>query len=254
MRFRHKAALAAAVCLGCASLNSVRAAPVLTDNFDSYSNGALLGQGGWTITGTSTTNAYQVAGGADKNVPFVGTGQDAFKAFTSSVPHTDGNSLITSFKINISAAQATADYFTHLSDPIATTTNFYERVFGVTSGTGFRLSLVDTSGTGSTPTLGNADLNFGQDYNVVITWNFVGGGTNNDTFTMTVNGTPYLSHAWTSATVEPANVSAFNLRQGQTGPTGTIDNINVESVPEPASVAMIGLIGAAGLMRRRQRA
>ncbi len=230
---------------------SANAGVVLSDNFDSYTNGPLSAQGGWTATSSATTPA-QVAGGTDKYVQ-LSTGQDEYKAFTSVVPHTDGNSLQTSFTANVSAATTNGDYFSHLSSPLATTSLFFQRVFARSSDTGFQLGLVDTSGTGSTITYGTTILTLNTDHDVDVTWNFVP-GTSNDTFSMIVDGAPYLLHTWTSVLAEPATLEAANLRQGSASnaPTLQFDNYVVtEVIPEPTSLAAIGL-GALGLLRRRR--
>src|SRR5688572_17053629 len=160
------AALCAAAAVSFASSES-RAVVVFDDNFDSYTSGQpLLGQGGWTITGTSTVNPLMVAGGPDNHVPLTTTGQDAFKAFDSGVVHADGDDLQTSVEINVSAAQAAGDYFFHLSDPVATTTNFFQRLFARSSGTGFQLGIQGTSGTGGTVAYGSTVLNLTQTYDV----------------------------------------------------------------------------------------
>lgn len=235
---------------------STHAAVVLSDNFDGYTNSNLSGQGGWTITGTppATPNPIQVAGDVDKYAQ-MSTGQDEYKAFTSAVPHTDGNSIVTSFSANVSATSTFGDYFSHLSSPVGTSSGFYQRFFARSSGDGFQFGLVDISGTGSTVTYGTGVLTLGAEYDVDITWNFVSGG-NNDTFAVTVDGSPYLTHTWTSATAEPGTLEAVNLRQGSTSgaPTLQFDDYvvtEVLAIPEPTAVAALGL-GALGMLRRRR--
>lgn len=242
----------AAVLAAGLSGTSAGAAVVLSDNFDSYNVGTLSGQGGWTATADAATPA-QVVGDADKYVQLL-IGQDEYKAFTASVPHTDGNSLVTSFTANVTAATTTGDYFVHLSSPLASTFNFYQRVFARSSGDGFQLGLLETSGTGSSTTWGATVLPFGTDHDVDVTWNFVA-GEKNDTFTLTVDGAPYLVDTWTSATAEPATLEAANLRQAS-GNAATVqfdDYVvtEVAAVPEPTALAAIGL-GAIGMLRRRR--
>lgn len=121
------------------------------------------------------------------------------------------------------------------------------------SANGYQLGLVDTSGTGSTTTWGTTELSFNQPYRVAVTWNFVA-GANNDTFGVTVGGNSYLTHAWTSATVEPSLVAAANLRQGATAsaPTLTVDNYSVTVVPEPAAIVLAcSSLAAMAFLRRR---
>jgi hypothetical protein len=242
------------------------------DNFDN--NGALLGLspnvgGVWTITGTSVVNPLTVTG---NSLGILTTGQDAWGALTGVVPATAGNSLFTGVDINVSAAQATGDYFLHLSDPAGTTTNFYQRLFVRSSGAGFQLGLQSNSGTGTLITYGSTVLNLGQNYRVVTSWDFVS-GLANDVFNIYVdptdatpgNNTPYLAgYTWTG-NAEPLQLAAANFRQGTAAnaPTLLADRLVVSNVfadaalltviPEPAAgFALIALAGMAGLARRRR--
>jgi hypothetical protein len=233
------------------------AATVLVENFDALNNTDLLGQDGWSLTGSTTTNPIQVGGATDKYAALGTSGEDLYKAFTTAVPHADGQSIETTFTLTASAAQATGDYFLHLSSPAGTSSNFYERVFAKSSGTGYVLGLTDTSGTGSITDYGTNVLSFGTAHTVDIVWNFVAGGTNNDTFTMNVDGNQYLTHAWSSTSInEPSTIEAVNLRQGSATQSATVqvDNINVtaSAVPEPASLAAAATVGLLALGRRRR--
>lgn len=223
---------------------------VLMDDFNSYTNGNLSGQGGWTATAAAAT-PMQVAGGADKYVQLGTSGQDEYKAFSSTVPLTPGNSIETKFDINVSAAQATGDYFSHLSNPAGTTSVFLQRVFARSSTNGFQLGLLDTSGTGSTTTWGTTELSFNTPYTVKVTWNFVA-GANNDTFSLDVNSVNYLNHTWTSTNAEPTDLAAGNLRQGSGANSATLqfDNLMITSVPEPAGLTWL-LLGLLSLGIRR---
>src|SRR4051812_6549668 len=70
---------------------------ILTDNFDSYAAGDLVGQGGWLQTSTTATNPIQVTAG--KSLSFINSGQDIYKALSSVVTHTNGSSVFAGFDV-----------------------------------------------------------------------------------------------------------------------------------------------------------
>ena len=78
------------------------ASPLLLDNFNSYANGNLVGQGNWTITGSSVVNPIQVNNGS---VALLTTGQDAYDPLSSQVALSDGQSLYIGLNLNVSAAR-----------------------------------------------------------------------------------------------------------------------------------------------------
>jgi hypothetical protein len=245
-----RAALVAAA-LG-SSASAASAAVVLSDNFDAYTNGNLSTQGGWTATAAAAT-PMQVAGAADKYVQFGTSGQDEYKAFSSVIPHTDGNTLTTSFTLNASAAAAAGDYFIHLSDPVGTASNFYQRLFIKSSGTGYQLGLLGSAT--STPGYGSGVLNFNQDYDIDIAWTFVA-GAKNDTFVITADNTNYLNYTWdvASAAEPTAQISAANFRQGTAANSGTVqvDDLVIDGiVPEPTGLGVLAM-GAVLAFRRRR--
>lgn len=261
--FRTFARIIAVAAVCGALTGAAQAAIVLSDDFNAYTSGSLVGQGGWGQTGTSTVNPIQVTNG---QVPLVTNGQDAYRAFSSTVPNANGTGIYTGFDVTVTSA-ATGDYFFHLSDPAGTTTYFYQRIFVKSATGGYVLGLVDTSGTGSATTYGTTVLQLNQPYHISVAWNFVGNATNKDTFSLYVNptdavegsNTPYLTHTWTSTSMaEPAQLSAANLRQGTNGsaPGVTLDNVVVattfgEVVPEPATLALLA-VGAAFFRRTRR--
>lgn len=254
-RLRSTAALilTGGTLLTCGS--SAHAALVFSDDFSSP-DGALAGTaadigGTWAATASAAT-PIQIVGGA---AAVKSSGQDDYAPFSAPVSTAAAIGLTTNLDINVSAAQANGDYFSHLSNPAGTTSTFLQRLFARSSGSGFQLGLVDTSGTGSTTTWGTGVLNLNSPFKVTVKWNFVPGPTN-DTFEVLVNGSSYLTHTWTSTLAEPTDLAAANLRQGSgsNAPTLTVDNLTVESVvPEPTTFALAGagLIGLIACGRRK---
>jgi trimeric autotransporter adhesin len=230
-----------------------------------YSDGAIIGQDGWLITGTSTVNPINVTNTAtDGVVPLTTTGQDVRRPFTTAVSPSD-TSIYYSLNVNLSAAQATGDYFAHLGD--GGTSLFYGRLFAKSEGAGFVLGLTTSSGT---PTYGTTVLSFGTEYQIVARYDVVSGGTTNDTGALYVNptsateGSNTLYVAGTTVGTDATGITAFthqNLRQGAAAnaPTLTVDDFRVATtfaeaaaIPEPASLAVLGLGSLMGLRRRRR--
>jgi hypothetical protein len=235
------------------ALCQANAATVLySTNFDSptYSDGGLIGQDGWVITGTSVVSPVSVANTATNgNVTLVTTGQDVRHALSSNV--TEG-SVWLSATITVGSA-STGDYFLHLGDN--GTSNFFARTYVQASGGGFVLALSTSSG--SPVTYGTTVLSLNTAYTLLIRYDFVA-GAGNDTGALFVNPTTEYGTgdtAYVAATTigtDSALISFVNLRQGTaaSAPGVTVDNISV-FVPEP-SIAALGGLGLLGLLRRRR--
>lgn len=244
---------------------------VLTNDFGTgYTDGNLIGpvsspantvgQNGWTQTGTFTAgNPITIASG--KAVLAAGSsGQDGYKGFASAVDSTlAGNYLLTRIDFSVTSATLNGDYFFHLSSPTGTTSNFYQRFFARSQGSGFALGINPVS-TAST-TYGTTELPLNTPLTAVIKWDFVAGLANdpqtvyvNPTDPIITNNTPYVTMATWSAPEPTTPLSAVNLRIGgsTTAPGITVSNIQISSVPEPSAVALAGLgLAAAGVSLRR---
>jgi len=171
------------------------------------------------------------------------------------VSHNDGAYIETTFKVTASAAQANGDYFIHLSNPAGNAFNFYQRTFIKSSGTGYVLGLVETSGTGATTTYGTTVLDFGTSHSVDIIGISSPAGPTTTRSRCPLTARRTLRRTGPPQHVEPAAIAAVNLRQGTAANAATVqvDDITVSGVPEPTS---LGLVGAtlAGLCFRRRRA
>ena len=246
----------------------VRATPLFSDNF-AYPDGNLAGQGPWLQNGTSAATPVQVTTGR----AMLGTsGQDLNAAISPAFGLVDGTSFFIGATINLSAAQASGDYFLHWSQ-VTGTTIFISRVQARSSGAGFQLGYVETSGTGASLTWGTTVLNFSQDYRMVLAYNVVSGLVN-DTANLYVNPTDllvegnnaaYLSDTWGSISAEVATLGAINLRQGTAAnaPTLSVDDLGVATtfaeaatftaVPEPTTLSLLGGFGLLALFISRRR-
>ncbi len=238
----------------CDSANVVFADLVFSDSFNN--NGVLVGSapqtgGNWAQTGTVITNPLAITGNA---LAIGNTGQDANSAFSNSVSAISiGNSIVTSFTINVSAANTAGDYFTHLSD--GGTTNFWQRVFVRSSGGGFQIGINPNSTTATT--YGTNIFALNTVHSVQATWDFLAGATN-DLITVSVNGVSEVSSSTWTTNPEPLSITHANIRQGTAAnaPQLVLDNLSVTAVPEPSSIALVSLMGCAGLViaNRRRKA
>lgn len=242
--------LLAAIACG---IGSARASTILysTDfNAPTYSDGGLIGQDGWVITGTSVISPIAAANtGTDGTVTLTTTGQDVRRAFTPN--HTSG-SIYLNVEFTVASAQATGDYFIHLGDNGAS--NFYARTYIRSSGTGFVMALGTSSGAA---TYGTTVLDFNTAYTLLVRYDIIA-GTTNDTGALFINPANELGigdTAYVAATTVGTDATLINsvsLRQGTatSAPGVTIDSITV-LVPEPSS-ALLGALGILGLLRRRR--
>jgi len=236
---------------------------VFSNDFSTgYTDGNLVGQNGWSQTGTTTTVAQTVSNGVVV-LPSGATGQDTWNAFSSVVDSTiSGDYLLSTIRFTLTnAANTTGDYFFHLSSPTNTTSTFFQRLFSRSATGGFQLGINGASAVGSTA-WGSTVLSLNTPYEVVIKWDFVA-GTLNDILSVYVNPTdPILTNNTVYASTnfiatEPTTIAAANLRigGGTTTPGVLVDSIEVQLVPEPSTYALLALSGLAlaGYAARRRR-
>jgi hypothetical protein len=186
--------------------------PIMVENF-SYTAGDTLrtinGAGWIPITTVSNINKVPVvspglsytgstASGIGNAVSIKNTGEDIAKAFTQNYKD---NAIYTSFLINVSAAQATGDYFFCFIDSALISSNYRARTFIKSSGTGFKIG-VSKSGSGIAAGFYATDLSFNTTYQIVIKYSIISGLTN-DSVKLFVN--PVLGAA------EPTTASAEGL-------------------------------------------
>lgn len=220
-------------------------------NAPTYSDGGLIGQDDWLITGTSVVNPINVANTAvNGTVTLTTTGQDVRHLFS---PAVTADSVYLQADITVGSAQTTGDYFLHLGD--GGTSNFYARTYIKSSPGGFVMAMATSSGT---PVYGSSVLALNTTYTILVRYDIVT-GTANDTGALFINptsptgtgDTPYVTA--TTVGTDATTISSVNLRQGgsTSGPGVTVDNISVSVVPEPG-VALLGTIGLFGLLLRRR--
>lgn len=234
------------------------------DNFNSYNNGNLVGQGTWAQTGTIATSPVQV----NNDAVVLGTsGQDVYAPLTSPISITTGSTFYIGATVDLTAAQATGDYFLHFTPTVGNSTIFNERLFAKSSGAGFIFGYDGSSG--NTANYSSTVLSFNTSYRIVLAYTGVSGSLN-DTFALYVNptdtsvegnNTAYMTSGYVGTGAESTTVAGINLRQGTAAnaPSVIFDNLVVATIfseaaiPEPSSVALLVLGGFAGLVALRRK-
>ena len=238
------------------SMSGVYADTILSDNFDSYTNGALVGQGGWLQTGATATNPIQVSSGT----VLIGSagGQDVYDPFSSSQTLSSLSSITITLDITVTSAAAGGDYFVHLGTTSGGTSGFYDKLWAKSTTGGYLLGVSGITTTAASIGYGTTVLDLNTTYSISLTWNIVSGASN-DTFDLFVNAAPYVSTAFLGTDTEPTSVAEVAFRQGSStaSPGVTVDNLavtTVAAVPEPGTVAMVALgLGVVVFSIRRRR-
>lgn len=242
------------ICFGVSS----NAQLLLEENFNYTSGSALLGQGGWTITGTSTTNPFTVgntglsypnylSSGIGNALPIANTGQDAYVNITPQTSGTVYASLLVNFSAtNFGGAGNSAyagDYFFHLTQGLITSNAFYPRVFVRSADNGnitFGISKSSVSSAPFRPTFGDSIYSLNTTYLVVAKYKFNTGTTTDDEVSLYVFNAPNFPLAEpatptvgpvTSTQTDATDLSIVNIRQGTatSAPTGVLDGIRIST-------------------------
>lgn len=249
-----KRLLLASFAIGAFSLSH---AQVLTTDDFSYvgaltSNGwsAHSGAGNKVImaNGTYATLNQSAGSGEDDNLAFAaqGVADTTFAAFDLFVETAD-----------MSAMAANGNYFFHLKDSGTSAFRARTGILAPASGGDFRLAInADNANLGAGAQWGTG-LSFNTWYRVVINWN-AATGESKLWLNPTTEASPFVSH--TSGATAGLAVSSVALRQASdyTG-LQRIDNVivgksfgDVQPVPEPTSIAALGL-GVLALLRRKRK-
>lgn len=216
---------------------------LVNENFDYAAGSGLIGQGTWAIVGTSTTNPITVtapgtpaltytsypSSGIGNELSITTTGQDVTHQFTA---QTSGY-VYFSVLVNVSAAQATGDYFIHLGEP-ASTSAYFSRVFGKLDGTGTKVVFGIQNGSGGTPTPTYTTAAY--DYNttnlLVVKVDVVSGASSlivNPDMSAEPASANWISNSTGTTLPTSAGLGEINIRQGTAtnAPTLKLDGIRV---------------------------
>jgi hypothetical protein len=236
---------------GTESGNAAGATRLMNENFDySAANGDAIttaSGGAWanhsgtqnpTFNTTGLTYAGYGASGIGGAMNFTKGGSgvtdgDVNRTFTKIDATGD---VYVSFLLNVSAAQATSDYFFHFSTNPLNSSFFRGRLHARSNGAGYSLGLVKNAETRVDNT---TVLNFNQTYLIVFKYSFSTVTTSDDQVKVFVyeTGVPSDEASPTLTTIgatgsagtgDPTtDVGSIAVRQGTNTPTGVIDGIRV---------------------------
>ncbi len=228
-----------------ALLTSPATAQLFKDNFTGAPGDTLNGHGyslqssyvnPISIVSPGLTYGVYPGSGIGNAAGLKSTGQDLYAKFVAD--SVKAGSLYASFMLNLSAVQATGDYFFAFSSPTAAT-NYAFRLFAKSDGAGGYF--LGVSKSNETPqTYGTSSLALNTTYLVVLKYAFVAGDSN-DVCTIyaltdpslppTEPGTAYLGPYNGSTRGDATGLGLFTLRQGtaSNAPTLTIDGIRIDT-------------------------
>jgi hypothetical protein len=220
----------------------VQAQNYFNEDFN-YTASQPLTSNNWTIIGTTTTNPISVTSsgltytgftnsGVGNAAALTTSGQDVYRDINGSLSSGD---VYLSFMLNVSAAQATGDYFLAML-PSGSTSSFFSRFFAKSSGTGYVLGVSKWT---DAATYGTTVLDFNTTYFVVIKYTFSSTSTTDDQASVFVFSSgipttePTTTYAGPTASVaaDQANLSRLALRQGNASNAATlvIDGMRVST-------------------------
>lgn len=229
-------------------------AAVVKDDTFTYANGPLttVSAGTWA-NHSGTALQVDVAGNA---VNLTGAETEDVNTTLSGAPYTSGT-LYAGLDFNLSALPAgTGNYFAHFKD--TTNSGFRGRVFATIVGAGagtYRIGIADT--TASYVTIAT-DLSLNSSHRFVVAINTATGKSTLYLDSPTETGGLVATDATTALAI-----STFAFRQsiasGNSMGTMVVDNLKVATtyaetaIPEPTSLALLGL-GCLSLLARRRKA
>ena len=203
---------------------------IVSDNFD-YTVGAQLKANGWVGTGAtpSTTNPILISSstltyasypgsGVGNEITLMNNGEDLNKSFTA----VTSGSLYFSALINITAAQATGDYFLHVGDA-PTGTTYFGRVYVKqkigTSNLAFGILRASGGTNAQSTTFSDSIYSLNTTYLLVAKVDITTGNSSliiNPAISSTEPTSGWLNNTLGTTALPTIGFSTVNVRQGST--------------------------------------
>jgi len=215
---------------------------LVNENFDYAAGTGLIGQSGWVNLGTSTSivNALVTSAPGTPAITYPGypgsgignevlvsnNGQDIEDQFTAQTSGTVYFSVL----LNISAAQATGDYFMDLGEPNSYMA-YFGRLYVKLDGANIAFGILNSSGTGSATTWSTSTYSLNTTYLIVVKVSTTTGASGlaiNPSLT-TEPTTDWILNATSTTVPTVAGIGEVNIRQGSSSnaPTLRLDGIHV---------------------------
>jgi hypothetical protein len=230
--------------------NISQASVLFSDNFSSYTNGNLVGQGGWAAFSAAGSTPVQVSGGSISLDQGAGSREDVDHDLGATLG--TGDTWYYSMNVDVTANSSLVYFAMFLQG----TGNFEGKLFVAPSTVGGDFVFGITGSASAAPTTWGTGLSFGTDYQIVVSYDFD-----------TTNATLWVDPTSQSST-SVSNIGSFDdaataiaFRQG-TGSTSiqTIGNLivgttfgDVTPAPEPSSIALATLGGLGYLIALRRK-
>ena len=237
--------------LSFAVVQTIKADILYSTDFNSYTDGNLVGQDAWAAFSGAGNKPVQVSGGAITLQQSAGSGEDDSHDVGATLGA--GSTWYYAMDVTVSSSSSLV-YFAGL---LQGTANYEGKLFVVPSISGGDFSFGVGGSTSTAPAVWGTGLSFGTTYQVVVGFDF-----DTSTATLWVDPTSEASSSVSDvgAFQDAATAIAFRQATPTTANSQVIDNLIVATsfndiipVPEPSSLALMACSGVACLLAFRRR-
>lgn len=214
---------------------------LLNEKFDYAVGTGLIGQSRYANLGSTPSTINALVTSAPGTTPIIYTGYPGSGIGNEVLVSNNGQDLQNQFTVktsgtvyfsvlvNISAAQATGDYFMCLGEPNSTT--YFGRLFAKLDGANIAFGIVNSSGTGTATTWTTSTYSLNTTYLLVVKVNATNGASGlaiNPSMTIEPT-TEWILNSSSSSVPSASGIGEVVIRQGSSSaaPTLKLDGIRV---------------------------